>query len=1760
MISQAAACVGQDAKVDGLSPGAPEQVPRMGRAESSVHSAFEDVSLETESVPWVRQYKVLFRKCVLLQLRQPVQLVIALLAPMVFVLVAYGLHMAAGGNVSADSLPALNTCGAPDTTVPIPSESWYNYTEGSYTQHPFPNGGNFTNSYNTSPPHLHNLIWVSGTGIFMLSLGPLIFSLIVLINVAREGSTRLLGILRNLGMSESAYWVSWYSFYSIITLINSLIAAGVTQALPVHVFEASAFGPIFASIFFFELCLISVAFLIAAFSGSHSQPAGWLYFVLFLATAGLIMGFSFIFDVRYHDYGNLGYYALGQGWGSFWQYLSTKTCRETIGFGRNITTGEECDLPGGRPHSTCQLGGFKCNNTCDLTIVASEFDTLTTGPFPDQVSEIFTGCYMLASSYDYWYAGNGAQKLGLAAFWFMPWYHFGKLWSLMLGATQLPGKSFESHMIGWDTVKIAYEAIPGPRPTSIGGTLMPEFSTIKLGNPTYQKYTPLITNCPVTPIVPGTCSSQICRFSVTGPVNSAPSFGITLVYLVLLNILYFTVAVWFAVVVPMGNGVPHKAWFPFTKAYWCPGNRDEPEPEMGKPKAAVTTSLLTKAFGEFQAVKGVSLSMSFNEVFCLVGHNGAGKSTCINMLVGNTCPTSGTASIFGHDISTSINQVRKMIGVCPQDDFLYNNLTALEHLELFATLRGVNPLQLKATVLEWLEDMNLTEVSNNRSCTYSGGMKRRLSVALATIGNTRFVVLDEPTTGMDPCNRRYVWKHIEKIKQGRTILLTTHAMEEADLLADYVSVMHQGSVAAEGTPLDLKRRFGTAIQFNVLVENNAITSTQQLISDELLMNVDHKLDMGAAGNLTVQIASVNDCNVASLTQFLDWLQSPDSPVLEYGISNSSLEEVFLVVTGQNTEALGGEVDDCDPVATTDVCCSCCCTGCIRCCLSGWCKCCCRPKPKQNTTPPELDLDEGDDNAYNGEELVAHLESISHLKPNLALVPQLHAMLKKRFETQWTGSPSIGVWILCPILIFAGFGTFFAIPYSPGNTQMANVFFTLFLSLLLPIIISPVITEYEMGLWNLMRTQGLMGRAFILQEVIYIFSVQFIYDIVFVTLLLGTSYLNVELCDGADCPRSAHIFPQLVENFQGREEVQQLRVFPVPGDYGQLFAIIFLFAISVVGSALLCIPLFRSQRAAFAISGIYVVGVGVACPLILSLVMKYDGDKPPKYCIDDVMFCNGTESIPFTDPTSQIMQCIVMQYIDVKVYCTSPYAAMLPQFGLALTFAMYSVSDIEIRTLPVGSADVFTSYVDQSTDVSCSGTTCKSSLVRAKFNEFLGYFALGAVILVILGLLFVGAVRFTPTWLQRVFNQFKLAGKCIRHPFDFFTAKSEPNRKLMNEKAVPMNHSEDSTVKEETELVKRILAPWVSKASEDVETGRTEGLTVDLSKVDRECLPPVVVQDLAKAYPSFGGLPPKVALKGLNLHVDKGQVLGLLGPNGAGKTTALKILAGLHDSTSGVAFVGGYHIELEKLSAFEVLGNCPQFDVIWPNMTVKKHLEFIARLKGLPSAQIQDIALTMARAVGIGGIAFNRKAQHLSGGMRRRLSIAIALIGAPEIVLLDEPTTGLDPSTRNRIWNLIKLFMTPERGIIITTHMMTEADALCNRIGIMTRGELRVLGTQQRLKNEYGSGFTMQISLARNSREDANAAMQFLKTNVDKGAVLVNRHGKTLRVQLPSKDLNLTQTFREMYSKEAKILGSISEWLLNQSSLEDVFINIAHDEL
>ena len=160
--------------------------------------------------------------------------------------------------------------------------------------------------------------------------------------------------------------------------------------------------------------------------------------------------------------------------------------------------------------------------------------------------------------------------------------------------------------------------------------------------------------------------------------------------------------------------------------------------------------------------------------------------------------------------------------------------------------------------------------------------------------------------------------------------------------------------------------------------------------------------------------------------------------------------------------------------------------------------------------------------------------------------------------------------------------------------------------------------------------------------------------------------------------------------------------------------------------------------------------------------------------------------------------------------------------------------------------------------------------------------------------------------------------------------------------------------------------------------------------------------------------------------------------------------------------------------------------------------------------------------------------------------------AKRVVLYDEPTTGLDPSTRNKIWNLITSFATRDRAIIITTHMMTEADTLCNRIAIVGQGKLKVVGTQQHLKDMYGAGYLLQLNLIQSSQAYQDKVMKFVRTHLHEEATLSHRQAKTLHVNLP-KDIDLTKIFTKLYSPERITEGGINQFLLSQSSLEDVFL-------
>ncbi|XHH08928.1 MAG: ABC transporter ATP-binding protein [Candidatus Bathyarchaeia archaeon] len=224
---------------------------------------------------------------------------------------------------------------------------------------------------------------------------------------------------------------------------------------------------------------------------------------------------------------------------------------------------------------------------------------------------------------------------------------------------------------------------------------------------------------------------------------------------------------------------------------------------------AITLDNLSKKYDDKTALDGLSLQIEKGELFGLLGPNGAGKTTTISILCGLIPPTSGSAQIFGCDVQKDTSKVKEQIGVCIQETAIYPYMTGTENLELFGNLHCMNKTALKTRSNLLLDKMGLKEDAKRRASKYSGGMKRRLSLALALIHDPEIAFLDEPTVAMDPQSRHAVWDVIQEQKSnGKTIILTTHAMEEAEKLCDRVGIIDNGKLIALGTPKELISKCG----------------------------------------------------------------------------------------------------------------------------------------------------------------------------------------------------------------------------------------------------------------------------------------------------------------------------------------------------------------------------------------------------------------------------------------------------------------------------------------------------------------------------------------------------------------------------------------------------------------------------------------------------------------------------------------------------------------------------------------------------------------------------------------------------------------------------------------------------------------------------------------------------------------------------------------------------------------------------------------
>jgi ABC-2 type transport system ATP-binding protein len=302
---------------------------------------------------------------------------------------------------------------------------------------------------------------------------------------------------------------------------------------------------------------------------------------------------------------------------------------------------------------------------------------------------------------------------------------------------------------------------------------------------------------------------------------------------------------------------------------------------------AIRATGLRKSFGDKVVLDGIDLEVPEGTIFALLGPNGAGKTTTVHILSTLIGADGGDVRVAGHDVARDPDAVRTAIGVTGQLTAVDNLLTGEENLLLMADLRHLDRLEGRRRAAELLERFDLTEAARKPASTYSGGMRRKLDLAMGLVGHPGIIFLDEPTAGLDPRSRRTMWQIIrELVAGGVTVFLTTQYLEEADELADRIALLDHGRLVAEGTPDQLKRRIpGGHIRL-------------QFADQEGLESAARALDASARDDeaLTLQVPS--DGSVTSLRALLDRLHDASIEVSELSIHTPDLDDVFLTLTGQ----------------------------------------------------------------------------------------------------------------------------------------------------------------------------------------------------------------------------------------------------------------------------------------------------------------------------------------------------------------------------------------------------------------------------------------------------------------------------------------------------------------------------------------------------------------------------------------------------------------------------------------------------------------------------------------------------------------------------------------------------------------------------------------------------------------------------------------------------------------------------------------------
>lgn len=1101
-------------------------------------------------------------------------------------------------------------------------------------------------------------------------------------------------------------------------------------------------------------------------------------------------------------------------------------------------------------------------------------------------------------------------------------------------------------------------------------------------------------------------------------------------------------------------------------------------------------SFISKPRDDVVAVDGLSMSARRGQILALLGANGSGKSTTLDSIAGISKLSSGNITIDGTG----------GLGIAPQKNVLWDELTVEEHVHIFNRLKSPDNLASKEEIRELVNAVDLAPKVNAMSKTLSGGQKRKLQLGMMLTGGSAVCCVDEVSSGIDPLSRRKIWDILLAERGRRTIILTTHFLDEADLLADHIAILSKGTLRAQGSSVELKDRLGAGYRIHVfnardIKESPEVEGVKKVVSFDVISYLAPSSQLAAQVIRELEHAGISDYKFSSPTiedVFLHVAEEVKNEGLRTpGTGTSSSHEKQTL--SDNVTAVGEEPEK-DQLEL----------------LSG------RPigffrqtvvllqkratvfkvnwfpyaaallipiiaaaltslfvkGQKATLCQPSNDRAAGSNSDYNGlfDDLFLVAGPASQLDPSTLL-----NLFTPIFSTSSSGSSGGGssgnisafASALHTVDSFSGFNDFVVqnrLNVTPAGWWLGDANSPATIAYVADI--GSVYTSvFGQNALDIMLTNTSIATSFAP------FTTPFVPGTGNSLQLL--TYLALSL---AAYPAFFGLYPNVERrrNVRGLQYSNGVRSFPLWVAYTA-----FDFVIVLVSSAIVTAIFASASNLWYHIEYLFLVLFlyGLASTLLSYVISLFCANQLSTYA-----FSAAGQAVGFL--------VYFIAYLAVQTF------APITKIDSSLLVVHFVISAF----VPIGNV-VRTLFIA----LNLFSATCDGEMLRANPGSILAYG--GPILYLILQTIFLFGVLL---W------------------YDSGAGRTWFN-KLTQRSIKPSNGDENVSDEE------------VANELERVTTGQDhDGLKV---------------VHLTKSFGKF------TAVDNVSFGVKHGEVFALLGPNGAGKSTTISLIRGdLQPSLNG----GDVRVEdtsvvNHRAAARSHLGVCPQFDAI-DSMTVLEHLRFYARIRGIPD--IEHNVQAVIRAVGLEAFA-TRMAHALSGGNKRKLSLGIALMGNPSVVLLDEPSSGLDAAAKRIMWKTLGSIV-PGRSILLTTHSMEEADALASRAGILAKRML-AMGTIDNLRERFGDAIHVHL-VSKSAPHSTDEEMERMRAWVLQAIPGAEVEGKTyhgqMRFSVPGASIASRETTANsavgrlvmMLEEQREPLG-IEHYSCTPTTLDQVFLTI-----